>query len=326
MNLHAETPAAIPVAIPALISADIDISICICTFRRPLQLTHLLVALLAQAYDDLRIEVVVVDNDPAGSAATVLEHWRQCSPLPLQARHEPTPNISLARNAAVHAASGAWILFIDDDELPDPDWIRRMVATQAQYQADAVLGPVTPNYRSDTPDWIRRGDFFNRRRLATGTRVGINDARTGNVLIRRSLLQQLPGPFDPAFGLSGAEDTLLFHALIDLGAVLIWCDEATVSEEVASQRATLGWLLRRSYRQGQTYMRCELVRRRGAARCLRGALLGLRALLQCAIALVCSLLCLPLSPVKAVKWLRIGLSQCGKLSALAGHRYHEYGR
>ncbi|AKZ63866.1 glycosyl transferase [Herbaspirillum hiltneri N3] len=310
-------------------TAPIDISICICTFRRPALLDQLLMALTEQACDGLRVEVVVVDNDPAGSAAAVLRDWQGRLPMPLHARHETTPNIAQARNAAVHTAQGEWVLFIDDDEAPDADWIRHLVRAQRQYNADAVFAPVLPRYLPDTPDWIRTGDFFNRRRFATGTAITTKDARTGNVLIRRSKLMAVSapvgGPFDTAFGRTGAEDTMLFRDMLAHGARFIWCDEATVSEEVPAQRANLNWLLRRSYRLGQTYVLSEIARLGGLPRFLRAAQLGVRALIQLLIAAGVTLLALPFSRIAAIRWLRTTLAQCGKLSALAGHRYHEYG-
>src|SRR5450830_141372 len=303
-------------------NAAIDISICVCTFRRPALLALLLQALTQQACADLRLEVIVVDNDPANSAAPILAQWQ--NRLPLLTCHEPTPNIAQARNTAVHAAQGEWILFIDDDEAPDPDWIIRMMQTQRRYGADAVFAPVLPRYLEDTPTWVRRGDFFNRPRFATGTVIGSKDARTGNVLIRRSKLLTIPGPFDVTFGRTGAEDTMLFRDMLACGASFIWCDEATVSEEVPAARANLNWLLRRSYRLGQTYVRSEIVRLHGLSYLLRAVHLGLRAALQLLIAAALTLLSLPFSRIMSIRWLRITLAQCGKLSALAGHRYHEY--
>ena len=187
-----------------------------------------------------------------------------------------------------------------------------------------MFAPVLPRYGDDTPQWIRRGDFFNRRRFATGTVIGIQDARTGNVLIRRSKLMALPGPFDLAFGRTGAEDTMLFRDMLAQGAKFIWCDEATVSEEVPAQRANLNWLLRRSYRLGQTYVLSEIARLRGMRRLTRATELGLRALLQLPIAAGVALASLPFSHIMSIRWLRTTLAQCGKLSALVGHRYYEY--
>lgn len=310
--------------------APIDISICICTFRRPQLLDLLLQALSEQDRDGLSLEVVVADNDPAASARPVLADWQARLPLPLRALHVPVPNIAATRNATVHAARGEWVLFIDDDEAPDEGWIRKLARAQRAFNADAVFAPVLPRYLDGTPAWLRRGGFFDRPRFATGTAITTQDARTGNVLIRRSKMLALSpspdaGPFDTAFGRTGAEDTMLFRDMLAHGAVFVWCDEATVSEEVPLQRANLPWLLRRSYRLGQTYVLSEIARLSPLRRLGRSGWLGLRAIGQFFIAAGLCLACLPFSRIKAVRWLRAVCAQCGKLSALIGHRYHEYG-
>jgi succinoglycan biosynthesis protein ExoM len=307
------------------LTVDIDISICICTFKRPLLLDRLLGALTLQQTNQLHLEVIVVDNDPEGSAQHVIHKWQQHYPYDLTGITAPIPNIALARNAAVAAARGTWILFIDDDEMPDSQWVIAMHHAQQHYSADVVFGPVLPSYTPTTPEWIKTGCFFDRRRFKTGTHITTQDARTGNVLIRRTCLQTIPGPFDSQFGRTGAEDTMLFKDMLAQGARFIWCDEATVSEEVPASRANLTWLLKRSYRLGQTYVLSEIVRLSGQAYYQRACYLALRAFIQLGVAATLTLLALPFSRITATRWLRTTSAQCGKLSALAGHRYHEYG-
>ena len=54
----------------------IDISICIATHRRPRQLAQLLTSLVEQE-EAPPFEVVVVDNDVARSAETVIQEFNQ---------------------------------------------------------------------------------------------------------------------------------------------------------------------------------------------------------------------------------------------------------
>jgi succinoglycan biosynthesis protein ExoM len=303
-----------------------DISICVCTFRRPHMLERLLQAITKQERGQLTLELIIVDNDPHASAQPVVSLWQEKIPFALQYHHVPKPNIASARNQAVHAALGDWILCIDDDEIPDDHWIILMHAAQQRYQADAVFGPVLPMYQSDTPNWIMHGKFFERQRFATGTTIPLQETRTGNVLIRRAALMQIAGPFNERFGKTGAEDTVLFHTLHKLHATFVWCDEATVKEEVPAERARLSWLLRRSYRMGQTFILSSMATTTGAHRFFYISYLAMRAILQCGIAALMTIITLLFSPVTSVRWLRTTVAQCGKLSALLGHRYHEYGQ
>lgn len=306
-----------------------DVSICICTFRRPDLLRHLLGALEHQS-SAARMQIVVVDNDPLQSAAPVLREMRERLGVRLKTLALAIPNISLARNAAVQAADGAWIALLDDDERPVADWLARLLNTQKQFEADVVFGPVLAEYAEGVADWLRRGGYFERRRLPSGAAVTQADARSGNVLLRRSALLALcgpeqQGPFDAAFGKTGGEDSILFRRLLDKGASLVWCDEAPVYEWIPAERGSAQWLLQRSFRTGQLFLRAELHTLRGMAYFRQAGWLGGRAVVQGMVASLLALTLLPFSRLKAFSWLRIAASQCGKLSFLLGKKTEFYG-
>jgi succinoglycan biosynthesis protein ExoM len=304
------------------------ISVCVCTFKRPALLSNLLQALRLQVFalDSTRLELIVVDNDPLCSATPILDAWAPCERVGLRYFHVPVPNIAIARNAAIAQAQGQYLAFIDDDERPQADWLQRLLDALLQFDADVVFGPVIPRYRPDCPAWIREGGFFDRPQFSTGTRIDEGNARTGNVLMRVRTLQALSGPFDETFGQTGGEDSLLFRDLIANGKRLVWCDDAPVSEEVPVDRANPSWLLRRSYRIGQTWIRAELYRLPGAKRFWRGAFLGVRAFAQLLMSVALAISCVAFSRVNAFRWLRTACAQVGKITGMSRFQYHEYGR
>jgi succinoglycan biosynthesis protein ExoM len=95
--------------------------------------------------------------------------------------------------------------------------------------------------------------MFERQRLSTGTRVP--HGATNNVMVRTSALGRPPATFDDAFGLTGGEDIEFFARLSRRGATLVWCDEAEVHEPIPHSRLSKSWVLRRSFRSGQTVYR-----------------------------------------------------------------------
>jgi len=308
----------------------IDISICICTFRRSLLLQRLLAAVFSQTYNQECLEVIVVDNDVHRSAIPVLNEFKKQFHDRLTVLELSESNISLARNAAIAVARGEWVVMVDDDECPAHDWLNCLLGAQASYNADVVFAPVVPEYAEGVPPWIIKGQFFDRRRPASGTRIDDKDARSGNVLVRKSFLDQLRttsgvGPFDPAFGKTGGEDSMLFRRLHALGACMVWCDEAPVTEVVPLERATASWLLQRSFRTGQLFMRTELAMFPEARRWRRGLWLGLRAVIQLCMSFVLTLIFLPLFPVKGFSWARVCASQFGKLNHFLGTHSQVYG-
>lgn len=311
----------------------IAVSVCICTFRRPQLLRRLLSAVFSQNIPDCRLEVVVVDNDPQQSAANVLAEFKAEHHDQLIVLNLSQPNISLARNAAIRASSGEWICMIDDDEIPRRDWLLNLFSTQKKYAADVVFAPVLPEYQDGVPEWIKKGGYFDRRRLPTGTVIDHRDARSGNVLVRRTTLEQITqtqggaeGPFDPAFGRTGGEDSMLFRRLDESGSRMVWCDDAPALEFVPVDRARAMWLLQRSFRTGQLFMRTELAMCRPSQRSGHALWLSFRAVAQMGIASVFVVALTLFAPLKAFHWARITASQLGKLSHFRGKAAEAYGR
>lgn len=234
------------------------VDICVATRKRPELLRRLLDSLQRQQPSDgVEFRVIVADNDAARSAEPVVEAFRR-SGLPIVYDCEPLQNIARARNRALRHASADWVATIDDDAVAGPDWLARLLEAAERYRADIVFGAVERKLPSGAPAYLRDSGVFQLPDPPTGTADNLIP-NTANALFRRSLVAGRPEPFDPAFGLTGGEDTQLFHELERAGARTVWSREARVVETVAPERANLGWLLRRSFREGMSSYR---VRRR----------------------------------------------------------------
>lgn len=237
-----------------MLPEPILISVCIATYRRQGMLADLLESLAGQQLEaGVNLEIVVVDNDPDGTAAAVVERYINLDRFyAFDYSVQPGRNLSLVRNQTVARANGEFIAFIDDDETAAPDWVSNLLMALTTYQADAAVGPVLPLYPAEIPDWMIQGGFFERRRLKTGTRV--LRAGTGNVLVRKECIPNIEtGPFRLEYGRTGGEDTDLFHRLHKSGCKVVWADNAVVAELVPASRATVRYLTRRAFRGGQNY-------------------------------------------------------------------------
>jgi glycosyltransferase involved in cell wall biosynthesis len=234
------------------------VAICVITCRRPEGLAHLLDSLANLTFrDPPDLRVVVVDNDPDGSAAAVCSNHRL--PWPLALHHEPRRGIPIARNTAVaHAGDVDWIAFIDDDEIPVPHWLDELLRVQRSSRADVVAGPVLSDLGEHPPTWAVRGRFFERPRRPTGTRI--ENAFTGNVLYCRNLLGN--APFNEEMALMGGSDAYLSRELCRRHARMVWADEAVVTEKVPASRMRVTWVWRRAFRAGvsRSYAEQKLAR------------------------------------------------------------------
>jgi succinoglycan biosynthesis protein ExoM len=300
-----------------------DIAVCIATYRRADRLGALLDDLAQQKLPPA--EIVVVDNDAAGTARdTVEQHRQRVNAYPIRYDIQPARNIALTRNRTVELATAEWLAFIDDDERAPNLWLSQLAEAAKQYSADGVLGPVVPLVPEIAPQWIRRGRFYDFSRLVTGEAVPLNRMRFGNILLRGARLRQEPVPFDPAYGLATGEDADLLIRLVQKGAKILWCDEAEVLEPVDSTRLSLRWLMQRALSGGQEYARKTITGRYGPVGVAGRLQLIVRALAQLLIAGVLAIVALPFGRHHAAAWLIKASANLGKLSIFWGWHYQEY--
>lgn len=300
-----------------------NISLCIATYRRPERLTALLQDLARQQLTP--VEVIIVDNDAAGSARAIAERANaDGAPFPIHYEIQPQRNIALTRNRTVALSSGDWVAFVDDDERAPTTWLRQLADAAATHRADGVLGPVVPQVPAHAPAWIRRGRFYEFPRMRTGSLVPFNRMRFGNVLLRGAALRAEPGPFDPAYGLSTGEDADLLIRMARKGARIIWCDEAVVTEPIEDKRLSLRWLLQRALSGGQEFARKSLAGQYGKISLGGRVLLLLRSCAQLAAATLLTLAAWPLGKHRGVYYLLKIWANVGKISVFWGWRYREY--
>lgn len=226
------------------------ISVCICTFRRPDLLQRLLRGLDEQEAGGLfTYSIVVVDNDELQSAEAVVSNFAATSRTAVRYCVESQQNIALARNKAVANAAGDFVAFIDDDEFPTKNWLLTLYTACEKYEVDGVLGPVKPHFDETPPQWVVRGQFYDRPSYPTGMIIDGKKGRTGNVLLKRELFAAAGAqPFRPQF--RTGEDQDFFTRMIELGHRFIWCHEAMAYEVVPPLRWKRSFMLRRALLNG----------------------------------------------------------------------------
>jgi glycosyl transferase family 2 len=241
--------------------SPVRVTVAVATYHRPDHLRALLPLLVQQAAEvtattggRYRADVLVVDNDPAGSGAAVVAGTAGPG---LRCVVEPTPGIAAVRNRALDEAAGARLLaFIDDDERPEAGWLAHLLDTWARTGAAAVAGRVRVQPAGELDPWIRAGGFFDRRTLPTGTEVPA--APTSNLLLDLAQVRGSGLRFASGLGLGGGEDTLFTRSLTRGGSRLVWCDESVVTDLLPAERATRSWVLTRAWSHGNAAVLTDL--------------------------------------------------------------------
>lgn len=221
------------------------------TYRRPAELERGLPLVFdhVRALRGVTGSVLIVDNDPEGSARATVEALAGESEVVVRYVVEPTPGIAAARNRAIdESAASDLLVFIDDDEHPTIAWLAPLVDTWRLTGASAVMGRVISEFDDELDPWIAAGEFFRRRSMPTGTEISV--AAAGNLLIDRVQLHRLDVRFDERLGLGAGEDSLFSQQLVRRGGRIAWCEESVAVDRVPRERMSRRWVLDRARSHG----------------------------------------------------------------------------
>jgi glycosyltransferase involved in cell wall biosynthesis len=236
------------------------VAICICTCDRAALLARVLDVLQRIELGDLSaadLVVIVVDNRADGTARTVCQSYEARLPMQLRFLEESRPGISFARNRGTIEAldwGAEMVAFLDDDDVPRPDWLWRLVAKQRETGADVVFGFWCLPSDLKLPTWLRNTRYFRPPVRDDRNRFGLPAwAGTYNVLMTRRALEALTpadGPFRSEFAYCGGEDSDLFIRAKGAGFAYACAHDSVVIRAWEANRLTLGGVLRRGFLRG----------------------------------------------------------------------------
>ncbi|ABI65979.1 glycosyl transferase, family 2 [Maricaulis maris MCS10] len=227
-----------------------SVSVILPTFRRPDGLRAALASLMAQSRQP--DEIIVVDNDPDGSARTGVANAKAVARCAVVYVHAERPGVANARNAGWAAATGRHVAFLDDDEIASAGWLEALLASAGKLGASVVFGPL----RGEALDAATglRGSLAQRLYSRPGNpedEILDGPYGCGNSLVDRQAFDLSDAPFDPRMNACGGEDDLFFAELARQGAVFGWSARAHAVETVDARRTSWRYLLARSFAFGQ---------------------------------------------------------------------------
>jgi glycosyltransferase involved in cell wall biosynthesis len=147
-----------------LILDSLDISIAIPTYNRANHLPKILARLFNQhGVEQLKWEIIVIDNNSTDNTAEVIRNYLSQQPnnIPIRYFLETEQGAAFARLRAVREAKGQLIGFLDDDNLPAPDWISQAVAFGKTHpKAGAWSGQIHGDFEVKPPEKFERIQAF----------------------------------------------------------------------------------------------------------------------------------------------------------------------
>lgn len=232
---------------------EIGMTIAICTRNRAPLLLRCLAALAAAEKPSSSFEIVVVANDCSDDTVPVAERFADRLPMVVVA--EPRGGLSHARNRAIDEARGRLIVWLDDDALVRPGFLRAYAAAMAASPRCSIFGGViVPRLDGEPPAWLLagldvvEGAYAARRRATADVFADVDadlpfGANYGMVTDAQRRFR-----FDPELGrrpgspFAGGEEIAVMRAAIAAGHHGCWVPEAIVDHLIGPERQSEAWL------------------------------------------------------------------------------------
>jgi GT2 family glycosyltransferase len=222
-------------------------SILIPSSGRPETLELTLDALCRQTVPPSEFEVIVVDDGAVPPlAARLAPYAGRLSPGSIRLEHAGP---AAARNAAAKIARSRLLIFLDDDCVPGPGWLKAYLTAFAEAPDCALAGPISNGLPEDNcaeAYHLIFGFLYSRHVAQSGNPSGAPFVISANFAVPADLFSSIGG-FDETFRLA-AEDRMFSETWLHHGKTFRAAPEAIVYHH---RPLTVSAFLKQQYRYGR---------------------------------------------------------------------------
>lgn len=215
-------------------------------------------------------ELLIVDNASLdGTGAWLAQGGWQRTDIDCRVVQESRLGVAHARNRALTEAKGEYVVFLDDDETPEPDWMTSLEQVIDNYRPAAIGGRIQAHLPVARPVWLTDELLGFLGELNYGpVELALTETSTpiftGNAAFHRQTVLDAGG-FDGNLGRrgniqSGGEDTELYRRLVNLKKPVRWVPQAVIYHRIEPWKLRRTYFLQLHYRQGHM----EGARKRGS--------------------------------------------------------------
>jgi glycogen(starch) synthase len=202
-----------------------SVSVIIPTHNRVDWLPRVLSRIEALDYPDY--EIIVVDDGSEDDTDALLKEW---TPQGIRSiRHDQPRGPSAARNSGVAIAKGEIVAFIDDDAIPESDWLQQLVSAYTYEKIGAVGGAVYHLGTGHPQSTGVKANRFGRDSALTAQGLAPREFMVlieCNMSVRKKVFEQVGG-FDSAIKIYG-EGTDLCIRIARAGYDVLYTPRAVV--------------------------------------------------------------------------------------------------
>jgi len=213
-------------------------------------------------------ELLVVDNASQDGTPELLARNAWPEGWNVRVVREEKLGVAHARNRAIIQAQGEYLVFMDDDETPDPDWLCAFERLILQHSPDAFGGRISVAFEDLRPGWLTDELLGFLGQLHWGDEIKLlsdpaTKLYTGNFGFRKTICDTI-GNFDVTLGRRGhdnygGEDVDFYRRILQAGFNVWWTPEAVIHHRIQAAKLNRSYFLDLHYKQG----RMEAIRRRG---------------------------------------------------------------
>jgi hypothetical protein len=210
-------------------------SVIVNTYNRALSLRETILGLRLQQHGDF--EIIVVNGPSDDCTDTVLNEFAG----EIHALSCPQRNLSVSRNIGLYAARGRYVAYIDDDAIPERDWLSDLEAGFASPEIAAVGGHVLDptgvayQYRYASANRLGNGFWRDGKNFMAGNfpqSFRFPYVQGTNMAFRKTALEEIDG-FDEEFEYYLDEVDVCVR-LIDRGYIVRQLERAYVHHKFLS--------------------------------------------------------------------------------------------
>ena len=235
------------------------ITVAVCTYARATYLRRTLATLIAQETPDFSYEIVVIDDESPDTTPDVVAEAEAKSPVPVRYVLQPgRQGLAHVRNRAIDEARGEYLVYFDDDQLAEPDWLAHLVAVVRDHNAEVAGGSRRLHLPKET---MNRLGPECRSLLGENLYVGAPEIlsgkhlpSSGNLLLSVKVFEKA-GRFDAGF--TGGEDSEFLHRLRGAGYAIWTAPNALCGHLIPQYRTEPAYFRWTSLRWGNGFAKID---------------------------------------------------------------------
>lgn len=205
-------------------------------------------------------EFLIIDNGCGDETPNLLAHYAWPAAWQVRIVREEKLGLSNARNRAIAEAAGDYVIFMDDDETADPDWLCAYERLIEANKPDAFGSRIRVLFEDARPAWLQDDLLgflgeLNRFGQITQLTSPATSFYGGNFGLRKAVCQRAGG-FDDMFGRkgddnTGGEEVDFYRRLLAAGFHAWWTPEAVIYHRIQASKLSRRYFLDLHFCQGK---------------------------------------------------------------------------